>query len=894
MKDVKKLLLLILALALTLSLCFGVLAACDPDDEDFDTSKYYIDMDIGENVGTFEDYVLPREDGQRQLVIYWRESVHSYSDNDIWMWYGDVAGRAYELHECSYGAVTAINVPSSTQEVGFIVRNGALTHTSDWGSAGKVYEANRFVKLIGDVTVIYLTGANPYQFTSSDGGKTLSMLTQIEKITISDLNEISYIVTPAVKLSHKGDIKVTCNGKDVAFSDFTSRRKTTDRGVIKLRSDLDLSQTYYVSIAGYGEQVALPLEVFDSDRFAERYNYDGDDLGAVIKDGNVNFKLWAPTASSVTLNLFEAGNGGEATQTIPMTLGEKGVWTHTAEYSVIGKYYTYTVSTAEGDQEAVDPYAKSAGVNGERGMIIDLTAANPDGFTKDAYLNTVKTYTEAVIWETHVRDFSNNIASSQYKGKYLAFTETGLTNSKNIPVGVDYVKNLGITHIHLLPVFDYKSVDEASTAAQFNWGYDPQNYNVPEGSYSTDPYHGEVRVREFKQMVQALHNQGLGVIMDMVYNHTYDTNSNLNKVVPNYYYRYNDDGSNSNGSGCGNDTASERYMFRKYMVDSVSYWVKEYHLDGLRFDLMGLHDVQTMQAIEQAVHAINPNAIIYGEGWTLTTSAKEGTTLATQKNINQIKATAGSAGSVAVFNDVIRDGLRGSTFNASQKGYMADPLVGKNDIIRSIAGCEDTTADWYVTNGAVINYISAHDNHTLWDKLAVSSGKNTIAERMTMNRLGAAIVMISKGTPFMQSAEEMLRSKKISINNYDDNSYKSSDKINNIKWESLTETSNEYQMMLYYKGLIEMRRSSKVLTANSGVAINTVADRTTLIATFDGGSSGKVVAVINNATSAYNYTLPAGDWSLVCNGTQAGATEIESASGQVTVAANSVYVYFSK
>ena len=894
MKRTKNVLLLILALAMVLSICFATLIACEPDDDKFDTSKYEIDMDIGENVGEFEEFSLPRGVNQRQLVVYWRERLHAYADNDIWMWYGAVAGRAYELHECAYGAVTAINVPVDIDEVSFLVRNGASTHTSDWGSAGKVYEADRTIKLTGDVTVIYLTGANPYQFVSSDGGKTLSMVTKIEKITISDLNEISYVIVPAAKLNSKNDIKITCNGKEVAISDFTSRKKTTDRGVIKLKSTLDLSQTYFVEITGYDKQEAVPLEVFDSARFAERYHYDGDDLGANIKDGNVEFKLWSPVASSVTLNLFDEGNGGSAIQTIPMTLGEKGVWAYTAENSVVGKYYTYTVTTAAGKQEAVDPYAKSAGVNGERGMIVDFDNIDRSiGFTNEQFINTVQTYTEAVIWETHVRDFSKNITSSQYRGKYLAFTETGLTNSNGIPVGVDYVKNLGITHIHLLPVFDYKSVDESSDRAQFNWGYDPQNYNVPEGSYSTDPYHGEVRVKEFKQMVQGLHREGIGVIMDMVYNHTYDTNSNLNKVVPNYYYRYNDDGSNSNGSGCGNDTASERYMYRKYMVDSVSFWVKEYKLDGLRFDLMGLHDVETMQAIEKVVHAINPKAIIYGEGWTMTTAAGEGTTLATQRNIKQVTATANSAGAIAVFNDVIRDGLRGSTFTASQKGYMPDPLTNKSAIIRSIAGCEDTAAEWYVTNGAVINYISAHDNHTLWDKLAISASKNSVAERLAMNRIGAAIVMLSKGTPFMQSGEEILRTKK-SGSSYVDNSYNSSDSINNIKWASLTETSNEYKMMLYYKGLIEMRRSSKVLTANSGVAITTVADKTTLIATFDGGSNGKVIAVINNATSAYNYELPAGNWSLKCTGTQAGANEIEQASGKVTVEPMSVNVYFSK
>ena len=886
----KKFLLVFLMIILSVSLC---LAACnDVDVEEVDPSKYYaIDMDIGENLGNIEDYSLPVEDGCRQVVVYWREAAHSYSDNDIWLWHGLAEGRAYEFHPCAYGAKAVVNVPDSVDEVGFIVRKGATSHDTTWGTADKVYADNRTISLIGDVTEIYLTGANPYQFESNDGGKTLTVIKKLVKATISELNEISFTVVPATKLTRKSDVTVYCNGQKVSVSSFITKNKTVEKGVVKLKKEIDFFNTYTVEVKGFGKMDVQPYEVYDSKSFAERYNYDGE-LG-VITDGHAaTFKVWAPTARSVILNLYSAGDGGAPYKYVDMSREANGVWS-CYEDDVTGKYYTYTVETTEGVQEAVDPYARSTGVNGKRGMVLDLATTNPQGFTDERFVDTVDTYTEAVIWETHVRDFSNQIASSQYKGKYLAFTETGLTNSSGILVGVDYVKNLGVTHIHLLPVFDYKTVDETKLdKAQFNWGYDPQNYNAPEGSYSTDPYHGEVRVKEFKQMVQALHSQGLGVIMDVVYNHTADSDSNFNKIVPNYYYRYNDDGTNSNGSGCGNDTASERYMYRKFMVDSVSYWAGEYKIDGFRFDLMGLHDVETMQAIEQAVHKINPKAIIYGEGWTMSTATNAA--LATQKNISDINATADSAGGVAVFNDVIRDGLRGSTFVASEAGYLGNPLSNNSKITSSLAGCEDPSNGWTVNNGAVINYISAHDNNTLWDKLILSSGKATTAERLAMNRMGAAIVMLSKGTPFMQSGEEMLRSKKISGNKYDDNSYKSSDAINNLKWESLTETSDEYAMMLYYKGLIAMRRSSKVLTANSGVTITTDTDRGVIAAVFDGGSLGRVVAVINNSSSSYGYTLPQGNWSLVCNGTQAGASELESASGQVTVAADSVYVYFSK
>lgn len=906
MKNIKKVLLTVLTIALVFSLCFAALIACKDNPSGNNSDKndpYKKDMDIEENSGTFDDYTLPRGENEKQLIVYWREKGHNYDDNDLWLWeVGGAVGRAFEFHPCSYGAKVVFNVPNTVSSVGFIIRISTVHTDVDpiWNATGKIVDADRFILLTGDVTEVYLTGANQYKFTSTDGGKTLTMIKEITKMSISSLKEITYGIVPSAKFDDVSKIKVTCNGEPVAINSLSSAGKEAVSGVIKLNVDLDLSKNYEVEIEGYGKQTALPMEVFDSADFAAKYNYDGNDLGANITDGNVVFKLWAPTASSVTLNLFDEGNGGSAIQTIPMILGDKGVWSYTAENNVVGKYYTYTVTTAAGKQEAVDPYAKSAGVNGERGMIVDFDNIDHSiGFGNEQFVNTIQTYTEAVIWETHVRDFSNNIASSQYKGKYLAFTETGLTNSHGIPVGVDYVKNLGITHIHLLPVFDYKSVDESSSKAQFNWGYDPQNYNVPEGSYSTDPYHGEVRVKEFKQMVQGLHREGLGVIMDMVYNHTYDTNSNLNKVVPNYYYRYNEDGSNSSGSGCGNDTASERYMYRKYMVDSVSFWVKEYKLDGLRFDLMGLHDVATMQAIEQAVHAINPQAIIYGEGWTMTTAAKKGTVLATQKNINKVTATAGSAGAIAVFNDAIRDGLRGSVFKAEEKGFLLNNQAGITKVLFSIAGAEteSSAADWNVKNGAVINYISAHDNNTLWDRLqtpyigAKAPNKEVL---LSANRMGAAIIMLSKGTPFMMAGEEMLRSKVNADGSFNENSYNASDEVNNLKWEGLTLNSDEYKMMLYYKGLIEMRKDSDVLTASSGVTITTGCKSGVITVTFDGGSNGKVIAVINNASSAYNYELPAGNWSLKCTGTQAGAAEIEQASGTVTVEPMSVNVYFSK
>ena len=486
----------------------------------------------------------------------------------------------------------------------------------------------------------------------------------------------------------------------------------------------------------------------------------------------------------------------------------------------------------------------------------------------------------------HVRDFSNKIASSQYKGKYLAFTERGLVNEHGQSVGVDYLIQLGITHVHLLPVYDYATVDESNPDAEFNWGYDPKNYNVPEGSYSTDPYNGEVRIREFKQMVQALHEAGIGVIMDVVYNHTYDANSSFNRIVPYYYYRYTNTGANSSASGCGNDTASERYMYGKFMTESTKYWVEEYKLDGLRFDLMGLHDLQTMQQVESAVHTVNPNAIIYGEGWTMGATV-DGSPQANQTNISKIVPTGDAIGGIAVFNDAIRDGLKGSVFDAKSQGYISGMSKANwNKVLFGIKGGQGLGIGWTVENSMVINYMSAHDNNTLWDKLLLSNPNHSENDRNRMNNLGAAIIMVSKGTPFWQAGEEMLRTK-----DGDENSYKSSDAINNIDWSVLKQGNREYETMLYYKGLIEMRKTFDIFTSNETQIIKVDEQASGVVAlTYDDGNGGQALVVINPHATGLPYSLE-GEWNLVANGTQAGGAVLEKQSGSVTVGSISILVY---
>ena len=595
--------------------------------------------------------------GTRQLTLYWTSPDADYEKCDVWIWFPGKDGSGHLFEPCDYGVRTSVEVPEGVDEVGFIVRRDcSAPGGSSWGSATKDVEEDRFAVLTGALTEIFLQSGDSMQYTSPDGGKTLNPVRMFKLAGIISPSEIRYAISPAVRLEKMDAVHVRLDGEEIAVESLSSLGNKVNNGIIALSEPLDLSRTYTVEIDGYGEVAAVPTGLFDSAEFVENYTYDGDDLGAVIQDGKTVFKVWAPTASAVVLNLFEAGDGVDAYDSVPMVPGEKGVWSAEAACGH-GTYYTYSVTTAAGTQEAVDPYARTTGVNGDRGMVTDLRQTDPEGFRDDSFDSGLKSYEDAVIWEVHVRDFSNRLASSAWPGKYLAFTETGLTNASGLPAGVDYLKQLGVTHIHLQPVYDYATVDESSSAPQFNWGYDPKNYNAPEGSYSTDPYRGEVRVREFKQMVQGLHASGLGVVMDVVYNHTYSLDSNLNRIVPYYYYRFTADGSAANGSGCGNETASERIMCRKYIVDSVRYWAEEYKLDGFRFDLMALHDVETMQAVEEAVHAVNPKALIYGEGWTGGTSPLHDNFRASQANIKNIAASGDGIGAVAVFNDAIRDGL---------------------------------------------------------------------------------------------------------------------------------------------------------------------------------------------------------------------------------------------
>ena len=626
-------------------------------------------------------------------------------------------------------------------------------------------------------------------------------------------------------------------------------------------------------------------DLYSTEEFERKYTYLGPDLGARWTEEKTAFRLWAPTAKSVTICLYRSGDpsADDAMSRISMKRAVAGTWTAEAEGDLNGVYYTYLVELENTVNEVCDPYAVTTGVNGQRAMILDLSSTNPEGWENDADPHAGHPITDAVIYELHVRDLSVDESSGIVnKGKFLGLIETGTVSPDGIPTGLDHIKSMGVTHLHLLPTYDYGSVDETRLEVpQFNWGYDPVNYNVPEGSYSTDPYHGEVRVKEMKQMIKGLHDNGISVVLDVVYNHVYEAKDFcFNRIVPDYFSRTKN-GAYSNGSGCGNDTASERSMVRKYIVDSVKYWADEYHVDGFRFDLVGLLDVQTINELVAAVHQTHPDVIFYGEGWNIPTGVtKADVDLAIQTNAHK---TPG----FAYFSDTIRDMLRGYVFDDHARGYIA----GEPTDAGLVTKCFTATTDWCPEPSQTVNYASCHDNMSLFDRLTMSTPKDTVADRIRMNNLAAAICMTSQGIPFFQAGEEMLRSKPRGDGTFEHNSYNSSDELNNLKWNDLSKP--EYAKVAdYYRGLIALRQAHPTLrlpTAErireqvfplTGLPANVTGFH--LRGSVDDPAQGLIVLFNPNRT-AVNVTLPQGRWNLCVNADYAGVEPIAAVEHSVVV-----------
>ena len=600
--------------------------------------------------------------------------------------------------------------------------------------------------------------------------------------------------------------------------------------------------------------------------------YEGSDLGLTYIKANVVFRIWSPTAEEARLLLYKDGDKTEAFETLDMQKGNKGTWVKKIKEGYAGSFYTFQVRiNGSWSNEVTDPYTRAAGINGKRGLVLDLARTNPAGWATDKSPSFSKNNkaTDAVIYELHVRDASINSNSGiQNKGKYLGLTETGTTTKDGLATGLDHLKELGVTHIHLLPFFDYNSVDESNPAKpQYNWGYDPMNYNLPEGSYATNASDGVTRIKELKQMIQQFHRNGLRVVMDVVYNHTGVTEeSNFNQLVPGYYYRHKKDGTFSNATGCNNETASEMPMMRKFMLESVLFWVKEYHIDGFRFDLMGVHDIVTMNLISDELHKIKPDILLYGEGWTAGESPLP-------DSLKAIKMNAYQLHNIAVFSDDIRDGIKGSVFDINDRGF-ASGKKGMEESIKFgiVAACHHPQVKYDQVNYSkapyakepwnVITYCECHDNNTLWDKLGLSCKDIPETDRKKMHQLALTIVLTSQGIPFMHAGTEFLRSKKGV-----ENSYNSGDSINAIDWDQKKEN---LWLNNYVVQLIKMRRAHPAFRmASASLIKNNIHFEDNLpsgcIAYFINGSDAgdswkKIWVAFNGSNEDKTLFLPAGKW----------------------------------
>ncbi|PZD97007.1 type I pullulanase [Paenibacillus sambharensis] len=548
------------------------------------------------------------------------------------------------------------------------------------------------------------------------------------------------------------------------------------------------------TVIDYGDvSVTGGLSVF-SEEFDHAFYYDGDDLGVTCREGLTRFRLWAPTASEAQVLLYESAQGS-AVRVMQMKRSDKGTWLLEVNEPLAGFYYTYLVKIGSQWNEAADPYAAMVGVNGERAYIGTLEQTDPEGWGVEK--PAIQSPLDAVIYELHVRDLSIHPESGiRHKGKFLGLAEEGTTGPDGIHTGLDHIVNLGVTHVQLLPIFDISSVsiDEASDTPAYNWGYDPQNYNAPEGIYATDPHDPVCRVRELKQLIHTLHRRGLRVIMDVVYNHVYDGyRANLAKLVPGYYMRHWPDRTLSNGSHCGNDVASERPMVRKFIVDSILHWAKNYRIDGFRFDLMGLLDIESMLEVKQKLHEIDPSILIIGEGWMMNTALPEDQR-ADMRNAARLPG-------IGIFNDQFRDTVKGKTLEPTRKGFVNGSWDCGYDLKRAVVGgtAYDSGMKIFADEPVQsVNFVECHDNHTLWDKLSITNPDDPEPVRRQMHRLATSIVLTSQGIAFLHAGQEFMRTKQ-GI----ENSYKCGDDINALDWHRCARHQDHVE---HVRALIQIRK----------------------------------------------------------------------------------------
>ncbi|WP_294479748.1 type I pullulanase [uncultured Bacteroides sp.] len=640
------------------------------------------------------------------------------------------------------------------------------------------------------------------------------------------------------------------------------------------------------------------------DSFDKYPGYYGNDLELVYKPEQSVFTLWAPTASKARLNLYTAGEGGEPEEQIEMNPADDGTWRINIDRDLKGKFYTFQIEKdGKWLEETPGIWAKAVGINGNRAAVIDWNETNPEGWESDQSPE-LKMYSDIILYELHHRDFSIAPDSGvTNKGKFLALTETGTKTPEGHASGIDHLKELGVTHIHILPSFDFATVDEKKLDEnQYNWGYDPKNYNVPDGSYSTNPGNPVTRIREFKEMVKSLHENGLRVVFDVVYNHTASTNhSNFNLTVPGYFYRQNPDGSYSNGSGCGNETASEREMVRRYIIESVKFWATEYHIDGFRFDLMGIHDIETMNRLRGELMKINPTIFVYGEGWLAADSPLPLEQRAVKDNVSQMEG-------IAVFCDDFRDGLKGSTFDEQHPGYAAGNIDGNYEPVKfGIVGATEhpqvdfngllySSWPYAAAPSQVVNFVSCHDGYTLVDKLKLSVlGDHAEEELVPIDKLIHTVLLTAQGIPFIRGGEEMIQDKQ-----GNPNSFNAPDSVNQIDWSFKDKNLDFFN---YLKGLIALRKTHPAFriptvegiqqwlhfldTGDSGVIAYTLGEHA------NGDEWTEILIAYNGNRHEAEINILEQEWTVVCRDGQINLESEEKISGgNVTIAASSALILY--
>lgn len=810
-----------------------------------------------------------------QVKIHYKRYEKDYKNWNLWIWEEGKQGDTYYFTEKDeYGVVATVD---GDKKIGFLLKKG------NWEERDVMKD--RYIEIKEGINEVYLVEGKDEIYSS------LEKVNIYPKLRVADLTKRDVIEFELRNIIENKDLEVKVvdeEGNELEIKEIETFLNNKI-GKLYLKKEIDITKTYYLEISEHEKTKISYDKIFSSPEFEKEFVYLKKDLGANYSKKATKFRVWAPTAQDVLLNLYKEGEGENLIKTIPMEKDKKGTWVVEEKGDLDKIYYTYSVTVAGEKYEVVDIYAKAVGVNGKRGMIIDLKSTNPKGWS-EVPRPKFEGQENTIVYEMHVRDFSiDNSSGIKNKGKYLGMVENGSKNSFGESTGIDYLKKLGVTHIQLLPVMDYASVDETRlNEKQFNWGYDPENYQVPEGSYSSNPYDGEVRIREFKEMIMEFHKNGIRVIMDVVFNHTAKTqDSNFNKIVPNYYYRKS--GENfANASACGNETASERAMMRKYIVDTVVYWAKEYKVDGFRFDLMGIHDLETMNEVRKALDKVDKSIVVYGEPWAAGAPMLAKNEIATKENILKLDR-------VGAFNDDIRDGIKGSVFNSKDRGFATGKENQEERIKFGIVGAVEHSQVNYVkpwANSPIqsVNYASAHDNLTLWDKINSSNFEDSLENKKMMNKLSASIVFTSQGIIFFHGGEEILRSKINEEGKFDENSYKSSDFVNSIKWNLVTENKD---ILDYYRGLIEFRKD------NPGLRLNTQREVTKNISfltnmpkqmvgyliekDYSIGQEKDILIIHNARKEDVKLKLPKGNWGVYIDGKSASKEKLYEVTGEITI-----------